>query len=86
MRVLCSLVQAFVLTVLHSWQHLSFCSPITPELIDNDHASNVLQSFEQLAKEAFGSFFVAPTLHQDVEDITILIDRSPEVVFFSHRE
>ena len=83
MRVLCSIVQAFVLTVLHSWQNLSFCSPITPELIGNDHARNVSQSFEQLAKEAFGSFFVAPALHQDVEDITILIDRSPEVVFFS---
>ena len=41
-----------------------------------------MQSFEKLAKEAFGSFFVAPALHQDVEDITILIDRSPEVVFF----
>ena len=72
-----------MLTVLHSWQYLSFGSPITPELLGNDHARNVLQSFEQLAKEAFGSFFVAPALHQDVEDITILIDRSPEVVFFS---
>ena len=42
-----------------------------------------MQSFEKLAKEAFGSFFVASALHQDVEDIPILIDRSPEVVFFS---
>ena len=42
-----------------------------------------MQSFEQLAKEAFGSFCVAPALHQDVEDMTILIDRSPEGVFFS---
>ncbi len=29
----------------------------------NDHARNVLQSFEKLAKEAFGSFFVASALH-----------------------
>ena len=54
MRVLRSIVEVLVLAMLHSRQDLAFRSPITPELIGNDHTRNVLQTFEQLAKEAVG--------------------------------
>jgi hypothetical protein len=36
-----------------------------------------------LRKKRLAAFFIASALHQDVEDILILIDRSPEGVFFS---
>src|SRR5947199_6517217 len=81
MRVLCSIVQAFVLTMLHSWQDLAFRSPITLQFVSNDHTRHVLQPFEQFPKESLGGLFVASALHQDVKHVPLLINGSPQIVF-----
>ena len=38
------------------------------------------QPFQQLAEELLGRFLVATTLHQDIEDVPVLIHGAPEVV------
>src|SRR2546423_2121976 len=81
MRVLCSIVQAFVLTMLHSWQDLAFRSPITLQFVSNDHARHVLQPFEPFPKESLGGLCVALALHQDIKHVPILINGSPQRVF-----
>jgi hypothetical protein len=38
------------------------------------------KALQQLAKEALGSFGIAPTLHQDVEHMAVLVDGTPKVM------
>jgi hypothetical protein len=83
MRVLSTIVEPFVLTMLHSWQYLAFRGPITLQLISDDHAWHILQPFEQFPKESLGGLFVASALHQDIKHVPILINGSPYIVFLA---
>jgi hypothetical protein len=38
--------------------------------------------FEQATQKAFSRPLIAPTLHQDINDIAVLIDGPPQVVPF----
>src|SRR5947209_12828546 len=82
-QVLCSIVEPFVLPMLHSRQDLTFGCPITLQLIGDNHAWRIRESFEQFPKESCGCFFVASALHQDIQHVAILIDRSPKEVFLA---
>ncbi len=77
MRVFRSIVEPFVLTMLHSWQNFTFRSLITLQLISDDHARNVAQPFEQLTEKSLRGLFIAMALYQDIEHIPVLIHRSP---------
>src|SRR5258708_25755907 len=80
MRVFCPIVQAFVLAMLHSRQDLAFGCSIALQLIGDDHAWNVLELFEQLAKKPLRRLLIAPALHQDIEHVAILIHSPPKVM------
>jgi hypothetical protein len=54
LQVLSSIVQSFVLAMLHTRQHLPFSRSITLQLISDDHAWYILQPFEQFPKGSFG--------------------------------
>ncbi|GHO60679.1 hypothetical protein KSB_91540 [Ktedonobacter robiniae] len=77
MRGLRSIVQPFVLTVLHPRQDFAFRRPITLQLISDDDSRNILEPFEQLAKKSFRRFLIAVALDQNVEHVAILIHGSP---------
>ncbi len=66
--------------MLHARQDLAFRSPITLQLIGDDHARNVVQPFEQLAEKSLRGLFVAVALHKDIEHISVLIHRSPQIM------
>jgi hypothetical protein len=83
MRVLCSVVQSFVLPMLYARQDLTFCCTITPEFIGNNHSRNVLQPFKKFAEKSLGCLFVASALHQDIKHVAVLIHCSPEVVLLT---
>jgi hypothetical protein len=83
MRILCTIVEAFVLSMLYSWQDFAFGSAITLQLLSNDHTGNVLESFEQLTEKALGGFLTAATLHKDIQHIAVLINGSPEVMLLA---
>ena len=78
MRVFCPIVQAFVLAVLHARQDLTFRRSIALQFISDDHAWDVLESFEELAKEAFRRVCVPSALHQDIQHVAVLIHCSPQ--------
>jgi hypothetical protein len=82
-RIFRTIIQPFVLTVLHARQDFAFRRAITLQLISDDDARNVLRPFEKLVEKAFGSFLVASALHQNVQDIAVLIHGSPQVMFLA---
>ena len=80
MRIFRPVVQSFVLPMLHAKQDLAFRSPITLQLIGDDHTRNVVQPFEQLAEKSLRGLFVAVALHKDSEHICVLIHRLPQIL------
>ena len=66
--------------MLYTRQDFAFRRAITPQLISDDHARNVLYPFEKLAEKSFRGLLIASALHKDVESISILIHRSPQRV------
>jgi hypothetical protein len=69
-----------VLAVLYARQNLPLCSAVALELIRDDYSGDILTAFEELAEELLRRFLVPPSLHQDIEDIAVLIHRPPEIM------
>ena len=72
-----------MLAVFDASHDLFLGSGITRKLISNDHARHILEPFEQFPKEFFSSVLAAATLHQNIENVAILINRSPEIMSLS---
>src|SRR5262245_10316631 len=83
MRVLTAVIEIPTLPMFHSGQDLPFGRAITLELVRDDHPWHVLQALEQLTKKLLGRLFVAPTLHQDVEDVVVLLHGTPQIMAFA---
>ncbi len=62
------------------WENLSVRSRIASELVGNELQRWPLLVLQDLAKEAFGGSLVSVARDQDIEDITILINRSPKIM------
>jgi hypothetical protein len=62
-----------MLAVLHARQDFPLGRAVAFELIRDDHPWHVGQALEQLAEELLRGLFVAPALHQDIEDIVVLM-------------
>src|ERR1700757_1107931 len=69
--------------MLDARQDLALSSGVALELIRHDHPRNVSQALQQLAEEPLGRGRVAPALDQDVEDISVLVDRTPKIVLLA---
>jgi hypothetical protein len=80
MRILTPVLEGATLTVLDPGQHLPFGCAITLELVRDAHPGHVLQALEQRAKELLGGVLVAAALHEDIEDMIILVNRAPQVM------
>jgi hypothetical protein len=82
-RVLCSVIQIPMLTMSHARQELSLGGSITLQLIRDDDPRDVRQPFQQLAEEFLRCLLITPVLHENVEDISFLVNSSPEIVLFA---
>ena len=69
-----------MLAMLYPWEDLALSGSVAFEFVSDDHARHVSQSLEQLTEELLSRVLIPPTLHQDIENRAILIDRPPEVV------
>lgn len=78
-RDLRSVVAPAILNVPHARQKLSSSRSIAAQLVGSDHVRHVAQTLEQLAEEALSRPLVSALVHQDVEDIAVLIDCAPQV-------
>ncbi len=83
MRVLRSVVQSLVPAVFDTGKYLSFRCAITLQLVRDDDTWYVLQAFQQLAEELLRGFFVPAALDQDVQDVTILVHGSPQIMILA---
>ena len=79
-RVLTAIVEVATLAMLHPRQYLALGRPVALQLVGDDRTRYVLQALEQLAEEFLGCFLIAPALHQDIEDVVILIHSSPQII------
>jgi len=80
MRVLTTVIEIATLAMLFPWENLALGCAIAFELIGDDHARHVLQSFVKFFETLLGRLLVAPALDQDVEHVVVLIDGPPQVM------
>jgi hypothetical protein len=82
MRVLTPVIEIATLAMFYPRHHLAF-GGVALELSPDDHPRHVSQAYEQFFEELLGRFLVVTTLHQDIEDVPILVDATPEMVPFT---
>ena len=72
--VLGAIVHIAVLPMFHPRQEFSLGGAVAFQLVGDKHPWHVRQAFEQLTKELFCGVLIPPVLHQDIENLAILID------------
>src|SRR6266700_3616902 len=80
MGMLTAVIQIATLAVFHPGQCLTLGGTVALPLVRHDHTRHVLQAREQRAKKLLGGVLIATALHQNVEDIIILVDSAPQVM------
>ena len=83
MGIFRSIVEPFVLAVRHIRQQLLCCRTIACQLIGDPYPWDVVTALEEFAQALLVSPFVPPALHQDIEQVPLLINRPPELVQFT---
>jgi hypothetical protein len=83
MGVLTPVIEVATLAMFHPREDLPLRSTIALQCIRDDDAWDILTPFEQCAKELLRGLRIPPTLHQDIEDVVILIHRAPQVMAFA---
>jgi len=68
------------LAMFHPREDLPFRRAVALEFIGNAHPWHILQPFEQRAKKLLCGLLVAAALPQDVEDVIVLVNRSPQIM------
>jgi hypothetical protein len=53
---------------------------VASQFVSNDHTRHIPHAFQKLAKELLGGFLISFALDQDVQNISILINRAPQVM------
>jgi hypothetical protein len=80
MRVLTAVIEIATLAIFDSREYLAFGRAVALQFIRDDHAWDILQALEQLAKELLCGLLIAPALHQDIQDVVVLIDGPPQLM------
>src|SRR5208337_1468804 len=81
--ILRSVVEAFVLPVLHAGHDLPLGRGIAAQLVGDQHTRRSPLLLQELAEQAFGGLLVAPALDEDIENEALLVDRAPEPVLLA---
>ena len=77
MRILRSIVQSLMLPMLYPWHDLNFRRAVALQLVGDNDARNIPQALQQFTEESLGGFLIPAALHQDVQDVAILVHGSP---------
>ena len=77
MGALGSVVQAFVAAMVCVWSECFDRLYVTAQLIRNDH-SRLSEPTNQSLQETLGGLCVTVLLYEDVQNITVRVDGSPE--------
>src|SRR4029453_4146193 len=82
MRILTPVIQIAALAMFHPRQYLTLRRTVALQLVRNDDPRHILQALQQLAEKLLRRLFVASALHQNIQDIIVLIHRPPQVMAF----
>jgi hypothetical protein len=75
-----AVVEVSMLPMLHARQDLPLGRAIAFELVCHNHPRDVRQALEKFPEEFLGSVLVTSPLHEDVEDIPVLIHGAPQIL------
>ena len=64
----------------HGWHHGAVRGRVAAQLVRDQPSRLAALSFQQLAEEALGRRLIAPRLHEDVEDLSVLVHGPPEIL------
>ncbi len=67
-------------TVDHGRHHGTMRGRVATELVRDQPARLAALSFQQLAEEPCGRTLIAPRLHENVEDVAVLVDGTPQIL------
>src|SRR4051812_36043112 len=80
MRVFAPVIEIATLAMLHPGQDFPFGRAVALELIRNDDPLDIPQTLDKLAKKLLRRLLIAAALHQDIDDVVVLIDSAPQVM------
>src|SRR3954451_12428052 len=80
MRILGSVVQAFVAPMLGVRQHAPDGRYVAGEFVGDHDTRLVLATSQHEAQKPFSCYLIAPLLNQNVEHSAVLVDGSPQPV------
>jgi hypothetical protein len=83
MRVLGSIVEVATLPMLDIGQKLTLRNSITLQLVRDDDARRIVQTFQQPLEEALRSGGISAALHEDIEHDPVLVDSPPEITLLA---
>ena len=80
MRHFGSVVGVDVIEMFYRRHHGSMSGVIAFECVGHQPSWFTALAFEETAKEAHGRFLVASPLHQDINRVAVLINRTPQIL------
>jgi hypothetical protein len=80
MGVLRPVIQVLRAAVGHRRQKLAVSDLIAGQIVGDKHPRHIPQTVEQRTENRLAAFGVSPGLHQDVEHVAVLVDRTPQVM------
>jgi hypothetical protein len=83
MWVFRAIVQVPALSMFNLGKQLAPGHAVASQLVGQDHARDILQSFQQPPEDAFGGVRVPAWLNEDLEHDTVLIHRAPKIMLYS---
>jgi hypothetical protein len=83
MGVFRSVIQVAMLAMFHTRQGLALRRPIARQFIRNDDPRHVGQPLQQFTKELLRRLLIPLPLHENIQDVAVLIHRPPEIVSFA---
>ena len=77
MRVLGAIIQILRPAMGHRRRELAVSNPVAGQFVGHQHARYIPQALEQFTEEPLGCCGVSARLHQNVQDVAVLVDRAP---------
>ena len=83
MGILGSIIQPLVLPMLHPLEEFLLGRTVALELVRDNDSGGTLLGLKQLAEKLVGGRLVASALHQNIDDLAIFINSSPQVILLA---
>src|SRR5580700_5475962 len=78
MRILSPIVLAQALLMARRQSDLGLCRAVRAQLVRHQHIGCETLFLEQLAHQLHGRSLIAPSLHQQIENLAFIVDRAPQ--------